>query len=383
MPLSQSSWCPVVITLGGERKEIIIKMLNDLEIFSDPIFFPGVPQKELRNCYKLLQHAGMAGILPCNEWNAIQERGKKLYDENPSTWLQSCLHDVSVEERNANHNKLHYSVELWRKCKSLSHPQRKVLACALAHLQALNHIISRSSLRDVDDLTKRKKYFILEDNVRSVVSRINEFVEEDTKNTVKIDDEKDVAMQYFGWLGSESNIEYLYNYFIPSKQDSGRSFPYPLSQDIVQFLPDYDPKQTLKEGPGGTILWGAFAYYIHIKGIKSIIEELQKDVGALVWKGKRMKLYSVKPIDKVIPRMLLRHGYEPNQIRCCSNVRFVRAPMLQSTLHTQYDEAYCKSTTKQLEFGNHTWKNHVWLTEEEQCVVSSAVTTGTWNYYAN
>ena len=370
MTLSSTSWCPVVITLGGERKDIIIQMFNDLENFSTPIFFPGVPQKDLRNCYKLLQHAGMAGIIPCNEWDAIQERGKKLYDENPSLWLQSCLHDVSVEERNANHNKLHYSVELWRKCKSLSHPQRKVLACALAHLQALNHIIS--SLQVEYDPTK--KYFILEDNVRSVVGNINDF--ENPKSTMS--DSKDVVMQYFGWLGSESNIEYLYNHFIPSKQDSG-SFPYPLSQDIAEFLPDYDPK-IAKDGPGGTILWGAFAYYIHFKGIKSIMKELQNDVGALVWKGKRMKLYSVKPIDKVIPRMLLRHGYEPNQIRCCSSVRFVRAPMLQSTLHTQYDEAYCKSTSKQLEFGNNTWEDHVWLTDEERCVVISALTTGTWNY---
>ena len=86
-----------------------------------------MPQKDLRDSYKLFQHVRMAGSLPYNEWNAIQEGGKKLYDENPSTWLQSCLHNVNVEDRKTNHNKLHYSIELWRKYKSLSSPPRKVL----------------------------------------------------------------------------------------------------------------------------------------------------------------------------------------------------------------------------------------------------------------
>lgn len=373
--------CPIVISLGGERWDTIVRMFDGLsDEFEPPTLFPGVQQKDLRNCYKLLNHAGRAGIIPKGEWDAIKKRGKELYDDNPATWLGLCLGDVPVQERDhPYYGKLHFCVELWRKTKSLPHPQRKVLACALAHLQALSHVSELQS----NDNDQDKKYFISEDNVRVVFQRkgIDEdllpLTSEKSSNHDRIYD-KNTVMEYFGWLGSNCNLDFLYEHFIPSRKEE-ESFPYPLPQDIVEFLPNHALDD--KSGPGGTMVWGAFAYYIDKEGIRSIIEELQADVGALIWKGKRMQYYSVKPIDKILPRMLLRHGFETSQIRCRTDVKFVRAPMLKSLLHTQYDEAYCKSTSKQLEYAGKSWEHDIWLTDEEKYVVSYAKKCGEWKYF--
>merc|ERR1712038_286632 len=56
---------------------------------------------------------------------------------------------------------------------------------------------------------------------------------------------------------------------------------------------------------GGTAIWGAYAYWISKEGHRALIESLQKDVGSLLWKGKRMRCYLVKPIDKVMPRKII------------------------------------------------------------------------------
>ena len=43
--------------------------------------------------------------------------------------------------------------------------------------------------------------------------------------------------------------------------------------------------------PGGTPVWGAYAYWISKQGYEHVLSELQKDVGSLLWKGKRARYY--------------------------------------------------------------------------------------------
>eukprot|EP00546_Thalassionema_frauenfeldii_P003912 CAMPEP_0178921552 /NCGR_PEP_ID=MMETSP0786-20121207/15629_1 /TAXON_ID=186022 /ORGANISM="Thalassionema frauenfeldii, Strain CCMP 1798" /LENGTH=198 /DNA_ID=CAMNT_0020595753 /DNA_START=115 /DNA_END=712 /DNA_ORIENTATION=- len=56
--------------------------------------------------------------------------------------------------------------------------------------------------------------------------------------------------------------------------------------------------------PGGNAIWGAYAYWISKEGYNALMEKLRHDVGAIVWKGKRMRQYIIKPIDKVMPRQI-------------------------------------------------------------------------------
>lgn len=66
---------PLVISMGGKRKEYIEDMfLNDpvmKEHFEKPYFVPGVSQRELRNSFSFIQHAGKAGIIPPEEWDIL------------------------------------------------------------------------------------------------------------------------------------------------------------------------------------------------------------------------------------------------------------------------------------------------------------------------
>ena len=139
---------------------------------------------------------------------------------------------------------------------------------------------------------------------------------------------------------------------------------------------------------GGTAIWGAYAYWISRDGHNLLINALRKDVGALFWRGKRMKTYVVKPIDKVMPRQILTafidrisSNSEPNMVDVnddnneCDNDRtiqnhvegtasynddganiiqvallpsFFRAPMLTSTIHSKWDAEFCRSTEFQI-----------------------------------
>lgn len=65
---------PLVISMGGKRQEYIEAMFDDpimKEYFERPSFSPGVPQRDLRNSFTLIQHAGEAGIIPPAEWEIL------------------------------------------------------------------------------------------------------------------------------------------------------------------------------------------------------------------------------------------------------------------------------------------------------------------------
>ena len=130
--------------------------------------------------------------------------------------------------------------------------------------------------------------------------------------------------------------------------------------------------------PGGTnLVWGTYAYWISPEAYQIILQTLQNDIGAIVWKGKRMRYYHVKPIDKVIPRILRNHfdathqnhrhakndtgttipttvsSHCPMERSSCIQIPirpiFFRAPMLSSNIHTKWDAQFCASTHYQMQ----------------------------------
>ena len=129
-----------------------------------------------------------------------------------------------------------------------------------------------------------------------------------------------------------------------------------------------------REGIRGTSLWGAYAYGITSEGYDKVITRLQSDIGAIFWKSKGMKSYKIKPIDKVVPRILQRTDMS---VQISNTPVFFRAPMLKSTIHSKWDAAFCRSTTRQLQCVNLSWTDLV-LTIEERETVLRFQDTGEW-----
>ena len=93
-------------------------------------------------------------------------------------------------------------------------------------------------------------------------------------------------------------------------------------------------------------------------------------------KGKRMRFYSVKPIDKILPRQTIS-AFGKNSVHISTHPAFFRAPMLTSKIHTQWDPEFCKSTEYQLGKSSMEWSD-LWLTRNEQEVITHRQATGEW-----
>jgi hypothetical protein len=128
--------------------------------------------------------------------------------------------------------------------------------------------------------------------------------------------------------------------------------------------------------PGGNPVWGAYAYWISPEGYQSLLDRLRKDVGAMLWRGKRMRYYSVKPIDKILPRLTMA-AFGNDSVHIPTHPAFFRAPMLTSKIHTQWDPEFCKSTEYQLRHCGLDWTD-LWLSEKERAVVAHRIETGEW-----
>lgn len=396
---------PLVISLGGRRQQDILEMFAHPTMaayFEAPSFSLGIPQRELRNQMSLLKHAGQAGILPDAEWAVLrqyyydensryQEKENKAVGTASSTLLDTLLKDIPVEpgRMGSDFDKgIHYSKELWQKAKGINRG-RSVLACALAHLVAMKKLVEEGY------------DFILEDNVRAPIYGSYDHSKcecaERIWSTLKASLDWENAtgekchMRYYGWLGSRTNIDFVMTAHIPKtkytnsstqKQETVRLkdhgdydssfFPFPIQADIEEYLlskqQDYSNREMKgndntvtndkRNVPGGTPIWGAYSYWVSQEGYKAIITSLQKDVGALLWKGKRMRCYHVKPIDKIIPRRILEvfsrgessHDYQEGRkyIHLATQPAFFRAPMLTSQIHRQWDAEFCKSSEYQM-----------------------------------
>jgi hypothetical protein len=136
-----------------------------------------------------------------------------------------------------------------------------------------------------------------------------------------------------------------------------------------------DDKRTHKK-PGGNPVWGAYAYWMSSHAYETVMQTLRNDVGALLWKGKRMKAYLVKPIDKILPRQVMS-SFGASSVHISTHPAFFRAPMLTSKIHTQWDPEFCKSTEFQLQRSGLDWSN-LWLSSTEREIVKHYQSNGEW-----
>ncbi|GMH64935.1 hypothetical protein TrST_g9654 [Triparma strigata] len=312
------------ITLGGSRRSQIESMFSspNLKGDFDLHFIDGVPSRSLRNKPGLMSHAYKAKLLV--------EDPEKTFLAGKKTFQRGLWPDLD------------YAEELWRKGRSINR-ERSVLACLFAHLNAMAYAVENGF--DV----------IIEDNVRVRDSR-------ETYDIMRglIDDSKNAGVRYFGYLGPRDNLEWLYLKHMPKYEKNKTPFPF---------------NEHYTDGVmRGTSLWGAYAYMVSEKALDEIMAKLQNDIGAVMWKGKRMKTYRIKPIDKQMPRTARDAGLD---VRVGNNPVFFRAPMLTSKIHTKFDAEFCKSTQVQLDFIGVKWED-LWLTEEEKETVEKYRATGKW-----
>ena len=338
--------------------------------------------------------------------DAETKRKKKHWPQTKTTSLvpisphrKGSAEDISVP----------YSMELWRKAKSLSR-DRSVLGCTLAHLIAMHKLVDEQF------------DFILEDNVRAFIgdnntvgsrsanpswtgwscdcsNRIWDIIELSGEmgingTNIESDNLSTCHLRYFGWLGSLPNLTWVYNNHIPRKgqgSDDMKIFPFPTNADFELDSIPIDKESAKVEKisrttqqldtsdsaphfttPGGTAVFGTFAYTISQQAYHSLITNLQHDVGALMWKSKKMRAYHAKPIDKILPRHI-RSEYGEKSVHLPEKVSFVRCPMLGSLLHPQWEVGFCESTELQYRLYQKSCHDEyvsvwdaVWLTEEER-----------------
>jgi len=416
----------LIITMGGARQEILQDLFESsplCESFEPPTFCPGIPSRSLRNRENFFLHCYTAGLLPEAEWEALQERFvSTAYREQPER-LFECLKDVPVPTEGRRGSdvdvSLHYSVEIWRKAKTLNRG-RAVLGCALAHLTALRRLV----FEDYD--------LLLEDNVRFPVAQVAQRIRETvcSLSEWEIKTGNKCHIRYFGWLGSLTNLDWIDSSHRPRTTFVRESFkngvdseplimscfPMPTLQDIEADLASSQIKNgsqqndstaspqmlssirvdtteqepddataanndnTVNEDrhqvPGGNPVWGTYAYWISKDAYKMVLDVLRRDVGALMWKSKRMRYYHVKPIDKILPRQIRAH-FGAASVQLATHPTFFRAPMLTSKIHSQWDPEFCKSTTLQLQQSGLAWCDLA-LTPQEREVVTHYETTGEW-----
>ena len=481
--------------MGGSRQTYLQQMFAHPRLaahFAPPAFSPGVPVRSIRNCRNLLTKAHEAGLIPEAEWEALSTKGGELWEDNPAYYLDALtdptnpgssqkIHPsplVPISERHGSQRdrKLHYSVELWWKSKSISR-ERGVLACFLAHLIAMRTLVEGGY-----DL-------ILEDNVRAplfgdggsggsgggdleneVEAEIDTYCEcaeriwaameasERLSNLSRGEEHVDVVengeitskechLRYYGWLGSKPNLKWLYGTHIPrmrartdwdngSNGGNGVIFPYPTVEEFRADKPvpkrssskltneekksdddasdekvndnnqegqKEEEKEEEEEKGSGTPIWGAYAYWISRPAYESLLSDLRTDVGAILWRGKNMPAYIVKPIDRVLPRRTMQR-FGRDAVHVATVPAFYRAPMLKSTIHSQLDVEFCKSSEYQMEqvagtggngdSGNESlsrekctakskpklgWDS-LWLTDEERKVIAQRIETGDWSF---
>ena len=165
-----------------------------------------------------------------------------------------------------------------------------------------------------------------------------------------------------------------------------------------------------EEKGSGTPIWGCYAYSVSRAGYESLLSDLRNDVGAILWRGKNIPSYIVKPIDRVLPRRIMER-FGRDAVHVAALPAFFRAPMLKSTIHSQLDVEFCKSTEYQMavagrdvglvdgEDGCDCGENEqmkkicrrrrrwmplnwdtLWLTDDEKEVIAQRIEVGDWSF---
>lgn len=125
---------------------------------------------------------------------------------------------------------LDYAEELWRKGRSLNR-ERSVLACLMAHLNAMKYAVENCI--DV----------IIEDNVRIIDSTDTYKIMRDLINA-----SKDSGVRYFGYLGPKDNLGWLYKSHMPKYNVN--ECPFPFNEHYTDGV------------KRGTSLWGCYGYMV-------------------------------------------------------------------------------------------------------------------------
>lgn len=381
----------LVITMGGARREAVEKMFDEIGGFAKPVFSPGIPSRDLRNRSNFFRICNRAGIIPPEEWEKLRhvcegppvDGGREFFE---------CLAGVPIapDRRGSPADvKLHYCDELWRKAKTVNRG-RSVLGCILAHLIAIKTFVDDGNF-DV----------LLEDNIRApldgqAAQRVRQTIEA-ARECEPLTGQ--VHMKYFGWLGSMLNLKWTFQSHLSARRlgstiDNGASDDcfvamFPTTQHVEkdletgQYVVDNENLDTISLGdakvhskPGGTPVWGAYAYWISKEAYEGVVDLMRRDVGAFMWKPKSARFYSVKPIDKILPRNTFATFGEASVV-ITSRPAFFRAPMLASKIHSKFDPEFCKSTEYQLTQTDLAWSS-LWLTDSERLVVQHHKNSGEW-----
>eukprot|EP00941_MAST-03F_sp_MAST-3F-sp1_P002672 g2672.t1 len=114
-------------------------------------------------------------------------------------------------------------------------------------------------------------------------------------------------------------------------------------------------------------LWGAYAYRISRNAAQRFFHKLKQNPHRFLFRGGKKKKATPRPIDKVMPSILLTE--EETLVNIAIEPFFFRAPMLESEIHVEYDKRYYATTTLQLELIESSWQN-VWLAEEERLLTN-------------
>ena len=381
----------LVISMGGPRQESIRQLFDELkDSFEPPVFSPGVASRSIRNRFDFLTACYKAGLIPELEYAKVKEAHEAGVDQHT---FFDCLKGVPVvhddgstrERRGSDFDKTtHYSVELWSKGKALNRG-RAVFACMLAHLIAMKTFTAEDGGFDV----------LLEDNVRCPVTDETARRIHDTfcaSEQQAFETGAPIMLRYYGWLGSNLNLEWMYQSQMKRNKFPRQStpnecgvMPFPTTEDIDQDLVAHEGRlpydsDFITDGgdseqpfghvkPGGSApIWGAYAYWISRQGYEALIDILRHDVGAMLFKAKRARCYTVKPIDKIIPRQIMGE-FGQSSVHLATHPTFFRAPMLTSKIHSQFDPEFCKGTEYQLGKALLRWED-LWLTSIERDIVS-------------
>lgn len=430
----------LIITQGGLRQQALQEQFQQSSAyrsdpsngerlqddFEPPVFSPGISSRRLRNRYSFLEVMNQVGLLPEQEWEAIHSHLKP--DDDPSEnspnmghsapTLAECLQNIPISSENRRGSPadlaVHYSEELWFKGRSI-HRGRAVLACTLAHLQAMRFFVQDGTM---DIICEDNVRFSPRESARRIREAARSSVEWQQQNQLQAETtigpgfdfpRRQCQLRYVGWLGSQLNLEWMFRSHIPQRRFQ-RSTPqqvydpegeisivsFPTTQEV-----DYDinelhyrgQDETLlqkgqdslspsvqsegKTQPGGTPIWGQYGYWISRQAYNHIMDVLRNDVGAILWKNKRMRTYQVKPVDKMIPR-IVGSGFGWDSVHVSTHPAIFRAPMLTSQIHKQWDVSFANSTSYQLDQSGMVWEDLA-LTEQERQTIRHYRATGEWN----
>jgi hypothetical protein len=382
----------LIITMGGARRAALEELLlqqhdrcssttSRNKRIIEATFLEGVPSRELRARRSFAVHCHRAGLLPAVEWEAVRDD----HDNNKGMSWEEALANVPTPVPGGRH----FLLDLWHRSKALSR-DRAVLACTLAHLTAMRRLVGAAEAEEESSSSSTSYDAILEDNVRWDTHTVWQTIRDIQGAKRQYDQQQQldtttsrtvvVHMQYFGWLGSVPNLRWMYGSHIPRHHhDIHHSIivPFPNPQDILDDVAagTYDTPAPVvttvgdrhddNRAPGGNPIWGAYGYWISSSAYETVLTRLRNDVGALLWKGKRQRRYRVKPIDKILPR-LVRNHYGNTSVQLCVIPAFFRAPMLSSQIHTSFDPEFCRSTTWQLRLSAATTTTTTTTTTAEQ-----------------